>query len=695
MTQLETSEIGTARTRADAWGKVTGTAAYAYEHPVDQATYGHLVLSSIARGRVTAIDTTEAFAQGGVLDVVTHENVHPLADTSDTELSVLQSDQVGFRGQIVAIVVAEDPETAREAARLVQVTYDEQPHEAVLDAGSADLYAPEQVNPAFETDTDTGDVEAALAAAAFTVDAVYETPVQHNSPMEPHQTVATWDRHDGRDRLVLLDSTQGVHPVRTTLAPLFALDADQVEVVAPFVGGGFGSKGMPHANVVAAALAARHTHGRPVKLPLTRQQTFTLGGHRTPTVQRVRLGADADGRLAATWHEVVEHTSRVKEFAEQTAVATRLMYDSPNRRTSHRLHALDVPVASWMRAPGEAPGSFALELAMDELAVATGVDPVELRVRNDPESDPESGNPWSQRHLVECLREGADRFGWQTGVPPRTRRQGRWLVGQGVASATYPLNVMPGNEAEVEALADGRLAVSIGAVDIGTGARTILAQIAADALGCPVGSIDLRIGDTTLPFATVAGGSAGTTSWGTAIVAAGRAFREQHGDSPAPGSVTRAGQPKNPDAESFSIHSFGAHFVEAHVDAHTGEVRVPRMVSVFSAGRIINPTTARSQLLGGMVMGLSAALHEETVIDPSGLMPNHDLAQYHVASHADIGHLEAHWLDEVDVHANPMGSKGIGEIGIVGAAAAVANATFDATGVRVRSLPLTADKLGG
>jgi xanthine dehydrogenase YagR molybdenum-binding subunit len=686
--------VGAPLQRLDGPAKVTGTAPYAYEQPVEQPLYAHPLQSTIARGRIVSVALEDAAAVHGVVAVLTPRNATRLADTDDGELAVLQSDEVAFRGQFVGAVVAETPETARYAAGLVEIVYQEQSHRTELLPDDDRLYTPETVNPTFPPDTDEGDVDAALARAAVTVDHTYRTPMEFNNPMEPHTTVAVWDA-DGQVRLTLYDSTQGAHGVRRVLASLFGLEERQVRVVAPHVGGGFGSKGTAHAHDVLAVLCARAVGGRPVKLALTRQQMFALAGHRTPTIQRIRLGADADGRLTAICHEAVEHTSTVKEFAEQTAVGTRMMYAAPHRRTAHRLAALDVPVPSWMRAPGETPGIFALEVAMDELAVSCGLDPVELRVRNDPERDPESGKPWSGRRLVDCLRDGARRFGWERRTPPGSRREGRQLVGLGVAASTYPCYGMPGSQALVRHDGDGRYTVQIGAIDLGTGTWTALTQIAADALGCPTESVHLAIGDTDLPPATVAGGSAGITSWGSTIVSAVRNLRDTHGTDPRPGAEALGEMPEGyPDNEHYAVHSFGAQFTEVRVDADTGEIRVPRMLGVFSVGRVINPRTARSQFIGGMTMGLSMALHEVGVLDHhTGHVVNHDFAEYHIAAHADVADVDAVWFDEEDPHANPMGSRGIGEIGIVGAAASVVNAVYAATGIRVRELPVTADKL--
>lgn len=695
MTMLEPRAIGAPLARLDGRAKVTGTAPYAFEQPVDHPAYLHPVQATVARGRVTAMDVAKARAVDGVLDVLTVFDAPELADASDGELAILQDDRVHFRGQLIGGVVAETAEIARHAAALVAVTYAEEQHDAELRVDHPGLYTPEQVNPSYPSDTDEGDVDAALAAADVVVDQTYTTPIEHNNPMEPHACIAVWSTHNGRASVTMYDSTQGVHAVRKALAPIFGLEPEQLRVVAPHVGGGFGSKGAPHAHDVLVLLAAQRSGGRPVKLALTRQQMFALVGYRTPTIQRLRLGAGRDGRLTAIVHEVVEQTSAVKEFAEQTAVTSRKMYAAPNRRTAHRLAALDVPVPFWMRAPGECPGTYAAEVAMDELAAACGIDPIELRIRNDPEVDPETGNPWSGRHLVDCLRLGAERFGWASRNPqPGQDLQGDWYRGLGVASATYPAMQMPGNTARITYAAEGRYLVQIGAADIGTGTWTTLTQIAADALGCDVATVQLQIGDTELPDASVAGGSSGINSWGRAIVAAARQFRRDHGDPPTLGATTVAEAPENPDAEKFTMQSFGAHFVEARVNRDTGEVRVPRMLGVFSIGRAINARTLRSQLIGGMTMGLSMALHEESVRDPRfGHVVTQDFATYHISAHADVADIDAIWLDEFDEHANPMGSRGAGEIGIVGSAAAVVNAVYHATGVRVRDVPVTLDKV--
>ncbi|MFF5180060.1 xanthine dehydrogenase family protein molybdopterin-binding subunit [Micromonospora sp. NPDC000316] len=694
---MSTDAVGRAHPRLEGAEKVTGTARYAVEYPVDGVTYGWAVPATVVRGRITRIDTTDALASPGVLAVLHHGNAPRLAPGPERDLWLLQTPAVHCRGQLIAVVVATSLEAAREGARLVQIDYDTGPHSTVLTADHPGLYRPDHVNPSYPTDTAEGDFDAGYAASPVRFDGTYRTPAYHNNPMEPHASTARW--HDGR--LLVQDSNQGTTSVRATLAELFELPPDSVRVIAEHVGGGFGSKGYAKAAVVLAALAARHVD-RPVKLALTRQQLFGPIGYRTPTIQRVRLAADADGRLTAICHDAISQTSTTREFAEQTAVYTRSMYAAPHRRTTHRLVRLDVPTPFWMRAPGECPGAYALESAMDELAHAVGIDPVELRVRNDAQVDPDQGAPFTSRNLVACLREGAARFGWDGRDPtPRARCDGRWLIGTGVAGSSYPARSRP-SSAAATARPDGSFLVRVNATDIGTGARTALWQVAADALGVPPERVDIRIGDSDLPTAPVAGGSMGTSSWSWAVIRACQALREKlrntSAGGPADGEVTAEVSTDDEVAEQPTRprYAYGAQFVEVRVDADTGEVRLNRMLGVFAAGRVVNPTTARSQLIGGMTMGLSMALHEEGLLDERyGDWVNHDLATYHITGCADVESIEAYWLDERDDELNPAGVKGIGEIGIVGAAAAVANAVHHATGIRVRDLPIRLDKLIG
>lgn len=685
--------IGSSVGRAEGPDKVAGAATYAYEYQLEGAAYAWVVSAPVARGRVVSIDEEAAFAAGAI-GVLWHAN-SPRLNGNDAELLVLQSDRISYRGQAVGLVVAETLEAARDAALRAEVRVEAAEHDVELQWDDQALYKPEKVNPNFPTDTSQGEPDAALAGAEVLVDATYRTPPLHNNPMEPHATTALWDG----DELTVYDSNQGASPVQSTLAQLFDLDPSQVRVVSPHVGGGFGSKGSPRPTVVLAAMAAR-VFDRPVKLAATRQQMFSLTGYRTPTIQRVRLGAGSSGHLSAITHDVVEQTSRIAEFAEQTAVATRMMYAAAHRRTTHRLARLDVPTPSWMRAPGETPGMWALESALDEMAVASGMDPVELRIINEPDVDPESGERFTSRNLVACLRQGAERFGWSgRNSRPGRGRDGSSLIGWGVAASTYPARSQP-SSAAVTALPAGSFTVELAAADIGTGARTVLAQIAADRLGVDLDRVQVSLGDSSLPHAPLAGGSMGTSSWGWAVARACDELRRQLDGAEGPlRSEVRAEVDTSAEVAGQATgarHAFGAQFVEVDVDLNTAEVRIPRMVGVFAAGRIINPMTARSQFLGGMTMGASMALLEESVLDTTlGDWVNKDLADYHIATYADVPSIDVSWIEEVDDHLNPIGTKGIGEIGIVGTAAAVANAVYNATGLRIRQLPITPARLLG
>ncbi|MEU7487327.1 xanthine dehydrogenase family protein molybdopterin-binding subunit [Streptomyces sp. NPDC042319] len=686
--------LGTNTARLEGRAKVTGTARYAADHGHPDGLFAWAVPATIARGEITGVDTGAALADPAVLTVLTHENAPRLEEGEDPTLAVLQSPCVAHRGQIVALAVATSLEAARAAAGAVRLDYTSEPHDVLLGLDHPGLYAPETANGGHPADRERGDFDTAYDGAAVQHDAVYETPPLHNHPMEPHAATAWWE---GERRLCLYDSSQGSSTVQRMLAQLFGLGPEQVQVTSEHVGGGFGSKGTPRPQSVLAAMAARVT-GRPVTLALPRQLLEAVTGHRAPTIQRLRLGADRDGRIQALAHEIVTQSSTVQEFVEQAASPSRTMYVSPHSRTTHRVTRLDVPTPSWMRAPGECPGMYALESAMDELALACGLDPVELRLRNEPDREPDSGRPYSSRHLVECLREGARRFGWQHRDPAvRGRRDGRLLLGTGVAASTYPVLVAP-CQAEAHARADGLVDVRVNATDIGTGARTVLAQIAADALRLPLERVRIHVGSSDLPAAPVAGGSAGTSSWGSAVHKACDGLRrqlEEHSEVPATGLTATADTTEDAKrGEEYARHAYGAQFVEVQVDTVTGETRVRRLLGVFAAGRILNPRTARSQFLGGMTMGLGMALTEHSTMDREfGDYAERDLAMYHVPVCADVPDIDVHWLDEEDPHLNPMGSKGIGEIGIVGTAAAVTNAVHHATGVRVRNLPVTPDAL--
>ncbi|MGY1439802.1 xanthine dehydrogenase family protein molybdopterin-binding subunit [Streptomyces reniochalinae] len=687
--------VGVAHSRVEGRDKVTGAARYASEHHFEQLAHGWFVLSTVARGRVRAVDDEAVRAMPGVVAVLHHGNAPHVATDyvsflgpPDPTCAVFQNDRVPHAGWPVALVVAETPEQAREAAEALVVEYDEEAHDIAFRADRPDAYVPDQGSPVAAK----GDLDAELAASAVVLDATYSTPEQHHSAMEPHAATARWDG----GRLEVFDSNQGSMWVADELAKMFSLDPASVRVRSEHIGGAFGSKGMrPHQ---AAAVMAATALDRPVRVALTRRQTFAITGYRSPTTQRVRLGADHDGRLRAFGHEVLNLTSTLRPFVETSAALGRVLYDAEAHHTAHRIVELDVPTPTWMRAPGEAPGSFAVETALDELAERLGMDPIALRARNEPAVGPLSGLPFSSRDLLGCFTEGARRFGWADRDPrPRTRREGRWLLGTGTAAATYPSGAAP-STASVTAEPDGGFTVRISAADVGTGARTALTLVAAEVLGVDPAGVTVRIGDSDFGPAWVAGGSMGTRSWAWAVTSAAEDLRDQLAlrgqDVPPEGLTARVDTARLlAELAKKERHSFGAQFAEVAVDVHTGEVRVRRMLGVFAAGRIVNPLTARSQLVGGMTWGISMALHEEAVRDPaSGRHIGADLAGYHVAANADVPLVEADWIDD-PVPGDPLGIKGVGELGIVGAAAAITNAVWHATGVRHRDLPLRPDRV--
>ena len=695
--------IGQAINRVDGPLKVTGRATYACEHwDVDQPLYGCIVGATIGKGRITRIDTSRADGSPGVRLVMTYLNA-PAQGTPDASVfspyaraqPTLSGAEVHHYGEPVALVVATTFEQARAAANLVDVDYAAEPGHYDFAAYEDQAHAPKQVKM-WATDTAVGDFDSSFAAAAVKVDQRYTTPYQFSQPMEPHACVAIWDGDD----LTVYVSCQTVADVRSSVASTLQFDPQRVHVVAAYVGGGFGSKLGIHSETILAALAARQLK-QPVKVVMTRQQIFHLVGMRATSSQRVRLGAGRDGGLVAIAHEVNLYNSPRLEYVEQTATTTRSLYAAPNRLTRHRVTPLDLAPAEDVRAPGEAPGLLAVESAMDELAYALGMDPIELRVRNEPTLDPERGVPFSDRRLVECMREGARRFGWERRpTKPASRRDGRWLVGYGMA-AGIRMHFQRPTKASVRIGPDGIAVVQSDMTDIGTGTYTILTQVAADCLGLPMDRVRVELGRSEFPLSSGSGGSYGASNSSNAVHRACVALRENvrtaGGRIPPEGLVGEgeiAFMGDDPNYKAYSIHTYGAHFAEVGVDVDTCEIRLRRMLGVFAAGRILNAKTARSQLIGGMTWGVSMALHEEAVVDTrSGAFVNRDLAQYLVPVHADIPEIDAVVLDGSDDKANPLGVKGVGELGICGAGAAIANAVFNATGVRVREFPITLDKL--
>ncbi|MER2267576.1 xanthine dehydrogenase family protein molybdopterin-binding subunit [Methylobacterium oxalidis] len=706
--------VGRGIDRVEGRLKVTGAAPYAYEtRELRDPAYGMIVEAAIAKGRIRTIDVAAARRAPGVIHVMTHENAPPQGKKKEQVGPVLKGPEIAHFGQAIAFVVAETFEQARAAAALVRVEYERAEGRFDLRAAMPGAIVPKQV--ASPPDSSLGDFEGAFAASAVKLDVEYTTPVQTHAMMEPHATIAGWEG----DRVTLYTSNQMLNRGQVSLASVLDLPVENVRLVSKYIGGGFGAKLQPQADAVFAALAAR-VIGRPVKVALTRQQEFHGSTRRTDTIQRVRLGSDAEGRLAAIAHESWSDTTVGDDFYETSANVTRSLYAAPNRLTRHRLAHLDLPLSSAMRAPGEAVGMLAFECAMDELAERLGLDPIELRVRNEPSEDPEKKVPFSTRQLVPCMREGARRFGWEKRGAPGSIRDGRWLVGLGMAAAAR-LNPLQPSSASVRLERDGTLTVRMAMTDIGTGTYTILAQIAGEMTGLPLERIRIELGDTLYPKAAGSGGSWGAGSAGSALYIAcddlRRQLAERAGIAPAAATfadgrisgsersaalaelagdgIEARGEIKPGELnKTFSQYSFGAHFAEVGVDADTGEVRLRRMLGVFTGGRILNAKTARSQAIGGMIFGVGAALTEEVVIDDRfGTFVNHDLAEYHVPVHADIPSLDAIFLPELDDKANPLKSKGLGELGICGAGAAVANAVHNATGLRIRDYPLTLDKV--
>lgn len=702
--------------RVDGPKKVSGGATYAAEYAFENLAYGFLVSTQIASGKVISIDADAVRSIPGVIDVVTDLDrfIRVAQQGGETSAPTQGVKEIAFSGQIVAIVVAESYETARDAAIRLPIKYERGEGAYDFAAHRHETYVPpDGVTPAHFKQ---GDVEQAMADAAATVDSTYSTPSQNSAAMEPHASTAVWEE-DGS--LTLYGAYQMPTSDASQLAKSLGLSTKKVRIVARYIGGGFGSKLGIAPESVAAAIAAKQI-GRPVKVVMARQQVFEATIRRSNTEQRLRLAARADGKLTAIGQESLVSNQPGEDYFEPVGIGTHLLYSGENRLITHDQAPLNLVLSGSMRAPGEAVGMMGLECAMDELAEALGIDPIELRKTNDASVDPEKGVPYSSRSLSKALEEGAERFGWKERAGPGARRDGDWLIGMGVASAVRG-NMLMESSAKVEIHPDGTVTVSSAMTDIGTGSYTILAQIASEILGIPVDRITMSLGDTNDPPAAGSGGSWGAGSSGSAVYLACEMLRGnlakamgvddealtlKDGIAIGANRSTPIGElvgegleatghikPGKQEKETTQA-SFGAHFAEVGVNIVTGEVRVRRMLGVFAAGRVLNAKTARSQCLGGMTFGIGAALTEDLIHDTrNGKLVNRDLAEYHVPVNADVPQLEVHFLQERDVHANPIHAKGIGELGISGAGASIANAVFNACGIRVREFPITLDKL--
>jgi xanthine dehydrogenase YagR molybdenum-binding subunit len=737
--------IGTPTSRVDGHAKVTGAAKYAGEFSAPDLAHGSVVTSTIAKGRIVGVDTSEALRVDGVIDVLTHENRPRMADTDHaykddvapegSPFRPLYDDRILFSGQPIALVVAEEAEIARFAASLVLVKYDEEAHVTDVYRQRDEAIALEApANPAenpFAPPKPRGAAEKAFAAAEVRHQGEYYVPIEHHNPMEMYASTVIWD---GGGKLTVYDKTQGVQNVQRYVCSVFDMKPDDVRVMSPFMGGGFGSGLRPQYQVVLAVLAARALE-RSVRLVLTRQQMYVLG-YRPAMIQRIGLGARAGGTLDAITHEAVTVTSKYEDFHRQETAWSGLLYKCANAKYAHKLARLDLATSCDMRCPSAATGVYALECAMDELAVALKLDPLELRLRCYSDRDQNADRPYSSKSLRDCYRQGAEAFGWNKRFPePRSMRDGHELVGWGMATGIWDAFQMP-IAVRIVLSANGHAEVSCATSDIGTGTYTIMAQVAADMLGLPLDSITIKLGDSTLPQSPVEGGSWIAASVSNGIATTSDAVRKELlrlakempnspladaapdevaladgklvskrdasravsiADAMRHGAVDRIEQEKSTTFADDGSHSHNTHsaiFAEVKVDEQLGVIRVTRVVSAVAAGRILNTKTAHSQIMGSVVWGIGMALHEETLIDHKfGRIMNANIAEYHVPVNADVYDIKVIFVDEPDEIINPLGVKGVGEIGIVGVAAAIANAIYHATGKRVRDLPITLDKL--
>ncbi len=728
--------IGRSISRVDGSAKVTGAAAFAADVPMHDLLYAAIAYSTVARGRIVSMDVAAAEAAAGVVLVMTHRNAPTLKPApafmsaakaaAGDGLPVMQDDQVHWNGQPIAVILAGSQEEADHARSLIRCEYETQAAETAFHHAKAQTQA--GVFQGEPLVVKIGDADAALAAAPFKVDSLFQTPMYNHNAIELHAVTAGW----AGERLILHDASQCVSHTAWTLAQVFGIDEQQVHVTSPFVGGGFGGKTVWQHQILAAA--ASKLIGRPVRLVLSREGVYRLVGGRTLTEQRVAIGAQADGRFDALIHTGVVPMGRHNNMPEPFILPAKSAYAAGSFRLDVETTRMDMLSNTFMRAPGEAVGTFALECAVDELAEQLGIDPIELRVRNEPQQDPTAGTPFSSRHIVEAYRAGATHFGWHARTAkPGMRREGEWLIGMGCATATYPYYRMPGGAARLTLTKDGRATVEIAAHEMGMGTATTHAIVTAERLGLPLERVTVLYGDSQFPGVVLAGGSQQTASIGAAVAAAHRELvteflkiagkasplaglkadevTAREGDLVAIDAPERresyaailsraerteisveASAPQPLEFSHWSMHSHGAMFCEVHVNAITGEPRVKRFLGSFDCGRIINAKTAASQFRGGIVMGLGLALMEETHFDErTGRIMNPSLAEYHVPVHMDVPEIEVLWTDIPDPHA-PMGARGVGEIGITGVGAAVANAIYNATGRRVRTLPITLDK---
>ncbi|WP_319422658.1 xanthine dehydrogenase family protein molybdopterin-binding subunit [Pleurocapsa sp. FMAR1] len=733
--------IGQAKKRVTGKLKTTGGAKYAAEFPVENVTHGVITTSTVAKGSIANIDTREAQAVPGVIAIITHHNAPQLpfkpipqeqqftvAPPGSEYPQTLYTDRIHFYGQPVAVTVAETLEQAEQAASLIQVEYREEEHSVSVEKAEQ---AGQLITPADRPDQSRGNPEAALANAEISIDVNYKVPTEHHNPIEPHATIAIWSK----DNLKLYDKTQWVKSVQQHLGSVFGIPEANVEVISPFVGGAFGCAGRIWQQTMIAPIAAKVVN-RPVKLVLSRKQMFSMTGHRPYTTQRIAMGANKDGTLTSIIHEATAEAAQFETYTEKVLNASRFLHACPNVQTKYRLAKLDISTPTFMRAPGEAQGVYALESALDELSYELGIDPLELRQINYAEQDPESNLPWSSKALRECYKQGAEAMGWSQRNPqPRSMSENGILIGYGMATGTYPM-IRREATAKARILQDGTAVVQSAASDMGPGTYTTMTIIASESLGIPSDRITFELGDSSFPFAPAHGGSTTVASVGSAVKAACEKARSQalalvkQIDSPlartkqddlkvedgkifdqqnpsqslsyaeilaqANQESIKAEATSEPgsEKEKFSMHSFGATFVEVRVDELLGDINVARVVSAVDVGRIINPKTAKSQTIGGVVGGIGMALQEHTYLDSRyGNYLNANLGEYLVPVNADIPEIEAIFCGEPDYHANPLGARGIGEIAIVGVAAAVANAVYHATGKRVRDLPITLDKL--